>query len=137
MILHGRHEVGAAEDVGPGLLDLANQEIVATGTRELVERRRRTAVRDRVLEEGVTAFSQGAADIGLGLVLLVSAGAIASGAFDLGTLALFSKENGILLPGYMFILELVLFRFRSPLFKLARLSVSGQQELLTFSQVRG
>ncbi|MGB0113628.1 MAG: ABC transporter ATP-binding protein [Ilumatobacteraceae bacterium] len=60
----------------------------------LVERRRFTAVRDRVLEEGVMAFSQGAADIGLGLVLLVSAGAIASGAFDLGTLALFTAYLG-------------------------------------------
>ncbi len=60
----------------------------------LVERRRYTAVRDRVLEEGVQAFSQGAADIGLGLVLLVSAGAIASGAFDLGTLALFTAYLG-------------------------------------------
>jgi ATP-binding cassette subfamily B protein len=62
--------------------------------RVLVERRRHTAVRDRVLEEGVMAFSQGAADIGLGLVLLVSAGAIASGAFDLGTLALFTAYLG-------------------------------------------
>jgi ATP-binding cassette subfamily B protein len=60
----------------------------------LVERRRHTAVRDRVLEEGVQAFSQGAADIGLGLVLLVSAGAIASGSFDLGTLALFTAYLG-------------------------------------------
>ena len=40
----------------------------------LVDARRRTAVRDRVLDEGVLAFSQGAADVGLGLVLLVSAG---------------------------------------------------------------
>ena len=60
----------------------------------LVERRRHTAVRDRVLEEGVQAFSQGAADIGLGLVLLVSATTIASGAFDLGTLALFTAYLG-------------------------------------------
>ncbi len=60
----------------------------------LVERRRHTAVRDRVLEEGVQAFSQGAADIGLGLVLLVSAAAIASGSFDLGTLALFTAYLG-------------------------------------------
>ena len=60
----------------------------------LVERRRHTAVRDRVLDEGVMAFSQGAADVGLGLVLLVSAGAIASGAFDLGTLALFTAYLG-------------------------------------------
>lgn len=60
----------------------------------LVERRRHTAVRDRVLEEGVQAFSQGAADVGLGLVLLVSAGAIASGAFSLGTLAVFTAYLG-------------------------------------------
>ena len=40
------------------------------------------------------AFSQGAADIGLGLVLLVSAGSIASGAFDLATLALFTAYLG-------------------------------------------
>ena len=60
----------------------------------LVDHRRYTAVRDRVLEEGVQAFSKGAADIGLGLVLLVSAGAIASGAFDLGQLALFTAYLG-------------------------------------------
>jgi len=62
--------------------------------RVLVDRRRNTAVRDRVLDEGVMAFSQGAADVGLGLVLLVSAGAIASGAFDLATLALFTAYLG-------------------------------------------
>ena len=60
----------------------------------LVDRRRETAVRDRVLEEGVQAFSKGAADIGLGLVLLVSAGAIASGDFNLGQLALFTAYLG-------------------------------------------
>ena len=60
----------------------------------LVDRRRHTAVRDRVLDEGVMAFSQGAADVGLGLVLLVSAAGIASGAFDLGTLALFTAYLG-------------------------------------------
>ena len=53
-----------------------------------------TAVRDRVLDESVQAFSQGAADVGLGLVLLVSAGAIASGAFGLGDLALFTAYLG-------------------------------------------
>ncbi|NQY57516.1 MAG: ABC transporter ATP-binding protein [Ilumatobacteraceae bacterium] len=62
--------------------------------RVLVDRRRQTAVRDRVLEEGVMAFSQGAADVGLGLVLLVSASAIASGAFGLGQLALFTAYLG-------------------------------------------
>jgi ATP-binding cassette subfamily B protein len=60
----------------------------------LVERRRHTAVRDKVLDEGVRSFGQGAADVGLGLVLLVSAGAIASGEFDLGTLALFTAYLG-------------------------------------------
>jgi ATP-binding cassette subfamily B protein len=47
-----------------------------------------------VLDQGVMAFSQGAADVGLGLVLLVSAGALASGAFDVGTLALFVAYLG-------------------------------------------
>ena len=62
--------------------------------RVLVDRRRETAVRDHVLDESVYAFSTGAADVGLGLVLLVSAGAIASGTFDLGTLALFVAYLG-------------------------------------------
>ncbi len=69
-------------------------EPILTRLAVLVERRRHTAVRDRVLEEGVQAFSQGAADVGLGLVLLVSAGAIASGAFSLGTLAVFTAYLG-------------------------------------------
>ncbi len=60
----------------------------------LVERRRYTAVRDRVLEEGVQAFTRAQADIGLGLVLLVSTGTITSGSFDLGTLALFTAYLG-------------------------------------------
>ena len=60
----------------------------------LVARRRQTAVRDRVLDEGVQAFSQGAADVGLGLVLLISTAAIASGAFDIGRLALFVAYLG-------------------------------------------
>lgn len=63
---------------------------------ELVERRGRTAVRDRVLDDGVQAFSQGAADVGLGLVLLVSAAAIASGAFTVGDLAVFTAYMGYL-----------------------------------------
>jgi ATP-binding cassette subfamily B protein len=59
-----------------------------------VDARRRTAVRDRVLDEGIWAFSQGAADVGLGLVLLVSASAIASGAFTVGDLAVFTAYLG-------------------------------------------
>ncbi|MEO6570929.1 MAG: ABC transporter ATP-binding protein [Ilumatobacteraceae bacterium] len=57
--------------------------------RRLIDVRRRTAVRDRVLEEGVMAFSRGAADVGLGLVLLIGAPALASGAFGVEQLALF------------------------------------------------
>jgi ATP-binding cassette subfamily B protein len=60
----------------------------------VADRRRDTAVKDRVLDEGVQAFSQGAADVGLGLVLVVSAGAIASGSFGLGDLALFAAYLG-------------------------------------------
>ncbi|MGI9644543.1 MAG: ATP-binding cassette domain-containing protein [Ilumatobacteraceae bacterium] len=62
--------------------------------RVVADHRRDTAVRDRVLDEGVYPLSQGAADVGLGLVLLVSAGAIASGAFGLGELALFAAYLG-------------------------------------------
>ena len=62
--------------------------------RTLVDRRRQTAVRDRVLEESVFAFSEGAANIGLGLVLIVSAGALASGTFGVGRLALFVAYLG-------------------------------------------
>lgn len=62
--------------------------------RGLVGTRRETAVRDRVLDEGVMAFSQGSADVGLGLVLLVSAGALAAGDFEVGTLALFVAYLG-------------------------------------------
>ena len=60
----------------------------------LVDRRRHTAVRDRVLDDGVQAFSQGAADIGLGLVLVASAGALASGRFAVGDLAVFTAYLG-------------------------------------------
>jgi ATP-binding cassette subfamily B protein len=60
----------------------------------LVDRRGVTAVRDRVLSEGVFAFSHGAADVGFGLIFVVSAGAIASGSLTVGTLALFAAYVG-------------------------------------------
>lgn len=62
--------------------------------RTLVARRRTTAVRDRTLEESIGAFSDGSADVGLGLVLLVGAGALASGRFGVGELALFTAYLG-------------------------------------------
>ncbi|MGD9996587.1 MAG: ATP-binding cassette domain-containing protein [Ilumatobacteraceae bacterium] len=64
--------------------------------RLLVDRRRETAVRDRVLDDGVYSFSEGAADIGLGLVLVASAGALASGEFAVGQLAVFAAYLGYL-----------------------------------------
>jgi ATP-binding cassette subfamily B protein len=67
---------------------------VISRLRRLVDRRRTTAVRDRVLEESVNAFSDGMADVGLGLVLIVGAGAIASGEFGVGELALFTSYLG-------------------------------------------
>ncbi|HEY4610487.1 MAG TPA: ABC transporter ATP-binding protein, partial [Ilumatobacteraceae bacterium] len=60
----------------------------------LVDERRQTAVRDRVLDESVWAFSQGAADVGLGLVLLSAAGAMAAGKFSVGELAIFTAYLG-------------------------------------------
>ncbi len=58
----------------------ATDEPCSPGSRSSSTGAGETAVRDRVLDEGVFAFSQGAADVGLGLVLLVSAGAIAAAA---------------------------------------------------------
>lgn len=94
----------ASEDVGGLIGDLMSAATTvkvnhASGPalerlHRLVDRRRVTAVRDRVLDTGVQAFSQGAADVGLGLVLVVSAGAIASGAFGVGELALFTAYLG-------------------------------------------
>jgi ATP-binding cassette, subfamily B, bacterial len=67
---------------------------IVTRLRGFVDRRRHTAVRDRVLEESIEAFSNGSADVGLGLVLLVGAGALASGRFHVGELALFTAYLG-------------------------------------------
>jgi ATP-binding cassette subfamily B protein len=69
-------------------------DAVVARLRGLVDRRRLTAVRDRTLEESIEAFSNGSADVGLGLVLLVGAGALASGRFDVGELALFTAYLG-------------------------------------------
>ncbi len=69
-------------------------EALLARLRRLVDERRVTAVRDRVLDEGVQAFSRGAADVGLGAVLLVAAGGLASGQFGVGDLALFTAYLG-------------------------------------------
>lgn len=64
-----------------------------------VDVRRFTAVRDRVLDESVMAFSRGATDLGLALVLFIGAGALANGSFSVGQLALFVSYMSWL--GYM------------------------------------
>jgi len=56
----------------------------------LMDERRRTAVRDRVLDDGLRAFGSSTADIGLGLVLLVAASSLRDGSFGVGEIALFS-----------------------------------------------
>jgi ATP-binding cassette subfamily B protein len=69
-------------------------EHLLTRLDRLVKRRGETAVRDRVLSECVFAFSHGAADVGFGIVLVISAAAITDGSFSVGTLALFAAYLG-------------------------------------------
>lgn len=57
--------------------------------RLLADRRRHTAVRDRVLEDSIMAWSAGAADVSFALVILVVSGALVAGTFTLGDLALY------------------------------------------------
>ena len=56
----------------------------------LVDRRRHTATRDRVFEDALESVSIGSGDVALGLVLIAVAGSIASGAFNIGDLVLFT-----------------------------------------------
>ncbi len=55
----------------------------------LVDTRRRTAVRDRTLNEAIFQLAFGATDVATALVLVVGAGAIASGEFAFADLVLF------------------------------------------------
>ncbi len=52
--------------------------------------RGRTAVKDRVLDDGLISFANGSSDVAFGLVLVVSAAAIAVGDLTAGEIALFS-----------------------------------------------
>jgi ATP-binding cassette subfamily B protein len=58
--------------------------------------RSRTAVRDRVLEDSLTAFSASTVEVSVGLVLLVVASAMRDGTFGVGDLALFISYLGAL-----------------------------------------
>lgn len=60
----------------------------------LAEARRHTAVRDRVLDEGVQAFSRGMTDVAFGLALLVAAGALADGRFGVAEMAVYVSYLG-------------------------------------------
>ncbi len=55
----------------------------------LVETRRRTAVRDRTLNEAVFQFAYGSSDVAVALMLIVTAGAVAEGRFTLAEIVLF------------------------------------------------
>ena len=57
---------------------------------ELNAARRATSVRDKVLTDGLNAFNSSTVDITIGLVLLLVAGKMRSGAFSVGDLALFT-----------------------------------------------
>ncbi len=62
--------------------------------RELVDIRRRTATRDRILDDTLQSVTTGSGDVAMGLVLITAAGAIASGRFALGELVLFTFYLG-------------------------------------------
>ncbi|MEO1065390.1 MAG: ABC transporter ATP-binding protein [Actinomycetota bacterium] len=55
-----------------------------------MENRRHTAVRDRTIEAALRALGSSMTDVGLGLVLLVAAVRLRSGAFDVGDLVIFA-----------------------------------------------
>ena len=65
-------------------------EPVLARLRGLVDVRRHTATRDRVFDDALQSVTTGSGDVAMGLVLIVAAGAIASGRFDLGELVLFT-----------------------------------------------
>jgi ATP-binding cassette, subfamily B, bacterial len=59
--------------------------------RQLNDRRRQTMVKDRVLLQLVDTLSGSMVDVGVGLILLVAAGAMHAGAFTVGDFALFAS----------------------------------------------
>lgn len=57
--------------------------------RELNDERRRAMVRDRTLTEVIDAINMNTVNLGIGLILLVAAGAMRDGSFSVGDFALF------------------------------------------------
>jgi ATP-binding cassette, subfamily B, bacterial len=61
---------------------------------ELNAGRKRTALRDRLLTDSLEATNSSTVDVGIGLVLLLAAGAMRAGTFTVGDLALFTTYLG-------------------------------------------
>lgn len=66
----------------------ANERVLAR-LATLTEQRRRTAVRDRLLDEGIMTFGRGMVDVAFGLALLVAAPSISRGEFGAAQIAVF------------------------------------------------
>jgi ATP-binding cassette subfamily B protein len=65
------------------------EERVVAHFRRLNDRRRQTMLRDVLLSQLVDALSQGTVDIGMGLILLLTARTVVAGTFTIGDFALF------------------------------------------------
>lgn len=66
------------------------EERIIAHFRQLNDARRQAMVKDQVLERTVEALSNGTVDVGMGLVLLLAAQAMAAGSFTVGDFALFA-----------------------------------------------
>ncbi len=72
-------------------LKVANAEVrVIDRFREINEQRKQTMVRDKLLTQLVDALSTGTIELGMGLILLLAARQMYTGAFTLGDFALFA-----------------------------------------------
>jgi len=60
----------------------------------IAEVRRRTAVRDRLLDEGIMTFGRGMVDVAFGCALLAAAGSIARGSFGVAQIAVYVAVLG-------------------------------------------
>jgi ATP-binding cassette subfamily B protein len=65
------------------------EERVVAYFRQLNDRRRQTMVKDMVLSQLVNTLSDGTTDVGMGLILLLTARAVVGGTFTVGDFALF------------------------------------------------
>jgi len=77
---------------GTQAIKVANaEERIIAYFRQLNDKRRTSMIRDRVLTQLVEALSWGTMDLGVGLILLFSAGAFFAGDFTVGDFALFTS----------------------------------------------